>query len=413
MAGKMLIRVNQLRERYIQNYNELKSSKNYSIAKYTRSRVLYKGKGIIFKTKNDCMLQKKIIESLDNQVKANLTICQLEDELDIFFLPYVISKQKVEKKELRDWEKELITIVQKGIIFYYPIENFQLNQVSLDLSKDVTLYQSDRLIKKWNIAKDIPFADGYIDHDDVYKYLSITQTVLAVRILGVHNYIVIKKANEKARLAVDLLNFLNKKNDAKCVLLNNVYQQSPANNKYYHNFYLYSVNGENPKHDIGFASLPVCRLDTNYSEYNFVFSPQNIQVALTNGIRWLGESRLEDDIRMKFIKCMVALESVAEVDPKGSSVSLVEQVSTFVSVLLEENPIKRLKIKSKVKEEYNKRSRIIHGGDCEVTWQDCNFIYGVSEKIINKIIDLPRFKGYKSIEEIWQDMQSEMMKIDY
>lgn len=124
MAGKMLIRVNQLRERYIQNYNELKSSKNYSIAKYTRSRVLYKGKGIIFKTKNDCMLQKKIIESLDNQVKANLTICQLEDELDIFFLPYVISKQKVEKKELRDWEKELITIVQKGIIFYYPIENF-------------------------------------------------------------------------------------------------------------------------------------------------------------------------------------------------------------------------------------------------------------------------------------------------
>lgn len=84
-----------------------------------------------------------------------------------------------------------------------------------------------------------------------------------------------------------------------------------------------------------------------------------------------------------------------------------------MSILLEKDPIKRLNIKSKVKKEYNKRSRIVHGGDCEVTWQDCNFIYEISEKIINKIIELPRFKGYKSIEEIWQDMQSEMMKIGY
>lgn len=419
MAGKMLIRVNQLRKRYIQNYISLNNERKYSECKYSVINIPYINKDnklkqyIIYKTQEDYILQKKIMESLDNQVKENLTIRQLEYELDIFLRPYITNNREIKKKEFRDWKKKLITIVQKGIIFYYPIENFQLDQINLDLSKDVTLCESNSLIKKWNITDNIPFTDGYIDHNDVYKYLSTTQTVLAVQVLGVHNYIAIKKANEKARLAVDLINFLNMKNNAKCVLLNNVYQQSPANNTYYHNFYLYSVNDESPRHDIGLANCPVCRLDANYSEYNFVFSPQNIEVVLTNGIRWLGESRLEEDIRMKFIKCMVALESVAEIDPKGSSVSLVEQVSTFTSVLLEKNPVKRLKIKSKVKEEYNKRSRIIHGGDCEVTWQDCNFIYEISEKIINKIIELPRFKGYRSIKEIWQDMQSEMMKIDY
>lgn len=144
-----------------------------------------------------------------------------------------------------------------------------------------------------------------------------------------------------------------------------------------------------------------------------MFNPQGIQEALTIGIKWLGESRLEEDVRVRFIKCMVALESVAEIDPKNSSVSLVEQVSTFVSILLEKDSTKRLNIKSKIKAEYDKRSRIIHGGDCEVTGQDCNFIYEISEKIINKIIDSPRFKNYKGIEEIWQDMWSEMMKIDY
>lgn len=419
MAGKMLDRMNQLRERYINTYNNPKYKRRFPVPEYSRTRVPYYDKDkkesryVIFKTKEDCRIQKEIIDSLDREVKEKLTNNQLEDELDIFLSPYVAKEQEIKKEELRDWKKQLKNLVQQKMIFYYPIENFQLKQIKLDLSKDVTLYKSDSLIKKWNVTDNIPFMDGYIDHNDVYKYLSTTQAILAVQVLGVHNYIVIKKANEKARLAVDLINFLNRKNDAKCVLLNNVYQQSPANNTYYHNFYLYSVNDENPKHDIGFASFPVCRLDTNYSEYNFVFSPQNIQVALTNGIRWLGESRLEEDIRMRFIKCMVALESVAEIDPKGSSVSLVEQVSTFVSVLLEKGPTKRLNVKSKVKAEYNKRSRIIHGGDCEVTWQDCNFIYDISEKIINRIIELPRFKGYKSIEEIWQDMQSEMMKIGY
>ncbi|NRO05101.1 hypothetical protein IMAU30005_01986 [Lactobacillus helveticus] len=237
--------------------------------------------------------------------------------------------------------------------------------------------------------------------------------MLAVQVLGVHNYIAINKANEKARLAVDLINFLNRKNNVECVLLNNVYQQSPSNNVYYHNFYLYSVNDEKLGYDIGVTSFSACSLGSNYSKYNFVFNPQNIQISLANGIKWLGESILDQDIKMKFIKCMIALESVAEVNSNGSSVSLVEQVSTFVSILLEKDPIKRLNIKSKVKKEYNKRFHIVHGGDCEVTWQDCNFIYEISEKIINKIIELPRFKGYKSIEEIWQDMQSEMMKIGY
>lgn len=420
MAGKMLDRMNQLRERYINTYNDPKYKREFPVSEYSRTRVPYYDKDkkesryVIFKTKEDCRIQKEIIDSLDEELKDNLTKNQLEDEIDVFLSPYVAKGQEVKKKDLRDWKDQLKTHVQEGIVFYYPIENFQLDQPSLDLSKDVALYKSNSLTKKWDITKDISYEDGQIDHDDVYKYLNTTQTILAVRVFGVRiNYIAIRNANEKARLAVDLINFLNKKNDAKCVLLNNVYQQSPANNTYYHNFYLYSVNDEEPRYGIGLASLPVCKLDSDCIKYNFVFNPQGIQEALTIGIKWLGESRLEEDVRVRFIKCMVALESVAEIDPKNSSVSLVEQVSTFVSILLEKDSTKRLNIKSKIKAEYDKRSRIIHGGDCEVTGQDCNFIYEISEKMINKIIDSPRFKNYKGIEEIWQDMWSEMMKIDY
>lgn len=266
MAGKMLDRMNQLRERYINTYNDPKYKRGFPVSEYSRTRVPYYDKDkkesryVIFKTKEDCRIQKEIIDSLDEELKDNLTKNQLEDEIDVFLSPYVAKGQEVKKKDLRDWKDQLKTHVQEGIVFYYPIENFQLDQPSLDLSKDVALYKSNSLTKKWDITKDISYADGQIDHDDVYKYLNTTQTILAVRVFGVRiNYIAIRNANEKARLAVDLINFLNKKNDAKCVLLNNVYQQSPANNTYYHNFYLYSVNDEEPRYGIGLASLPVCK----------------------------------------------------------------------------------------------------------------------------------------------------------
>ncbi|WP_217271431.1 hypothetical protein, partial [Lactobacillus helveticus] len=95
MAGKLLIRMNQLRERYINTYNNPKYKKGFPVPEYSRTRVPYYDKDkkekrfVIFKTKEDYRIQKKIIDSLDKDVKDNLTKVQLEDEIDLFLSSYV------------------------------------------------------------------------------------------------------------------------------------------------------------------------------------------------------------------------------------------------------------------------------------------------------------------------------------
>lgn len=175
------------------------------------------------------------------------------------------------------------------------------------------------------------------------------------------------------------------------------------------------------KEGVGFYTTLRLRLPYKVSNReidNFIFifddknSSKNLQIK--NAIKWLGESKLDNDIKGKFFKAMIALESIMEVDPKNNfGFSITEQISTMAAIIVEDDISKRKSIKIKIKKEYTNRSSLVHGENANISEDDYDFVFKLVRALIKNIVNNTLYQKYESIEDIWQKIVQQIILKDF
>lgn len=278
----------------------------------------------------------------------------------------------------------------------------------MNLSNDIIFYQTNKFIEDNKILKSTEWDSEYNEENDVYKYFSQGLAILEIVVKGYPPQYLKTRAYEIAKKTISLLNFSKKGIDSNVSIINNIYINQEKG--VYKSFDVWSMEDIGLRYDLGIGNNSyVYELTDSINEFAFVFNPQNnIERQLARAINFLGEANTELDIKTKFSKSMYALESIAEI--KQGSISVAEQVSTFVSIYTSDDISERKELKKKIKEEYDNRSRLVHGEDVQLRFEDYEFIYKYVEKMINKIIKVK--SSYSDVKDIWDELINKVMEIN-
>ena len=270
---------------------------------------------------------------------------------------------------------------QQEFTYYLPVLN-AVSDNNLKINDNIYFIHNSYL-KNCNIQWDDHESQNYYD-----DYINLCPFLLAVRENGVGNEITLNAALNKGKLFTDLINVLNTSTLPCKLLLNTVPYTNRKDDLIVESMPLYQS-----KEGVGFYTTLRLRLPYKVSNReidNFIFifddknSSKNLQIK--NVIKWLGESKLDNDIKGKFFKAMIALESIMEVDPKNNfGFSITEQISTMAAIIVEDDISKRKSIKIKIKKEYTNRSSLVHGENANISEDDYDFVFKLVRALIRRL----------------------------
>ena len=241
---------------------------------------------------------------------------------------------------------------------------------------------------------------------EIAKAFADCKYILAISSGGEKGFNGKKKVLPVGNLVVNLINALNLNIPYHCRLINNIqidFQYSDMEFEIEKGNVTYGISlgvELNPEvhTDIG------CRLNQQFSELSFVFSPRNgKEVQIREGIKWLGQSVVEPDIKIAFIKAMVALECVAEVNPNNAYVnpSITYQIATMLSLVNGDTYDARKEIVDRIKKLYGKRSVIFHGNAAKkqkLDEEDVRYVQEMVQRFVLNVIQNNELNKYSSIQ---------------
>ena len=253
---------------------------------------------------------------------------------------------------------------------------------------------------------------------EIAKAFADCKYILAISSGGEKGFNGKKKVLPVGNLVVNLINALNLNIPYHCRLINNIqidFQYSDMEFEIEKGNVTYGISlgvELNPEVDTDIG----CSLNQQFSELSFVFSPRNgKEVQIREGIKWLGQSVVEPDIKIAFIKAMVALECVAEVNPNNAYVnpSITYQIATMLSLVNGDTYDARKEIVDRIKKLYGKRSVIFHGNAAKkqkLDEEDVRYVQGMVQRFVLNVIQNNELNKYSSIQEIWNYLNDKMLK---
>lgn len=253
---------------------------------------------------------------------------------------------------------------------------------------------------------------------EIAKAFADCKYILAISSGGEKGFNGKKKVLPVGNLVVNLINALNLNIPYHCRLINNIqidFQYSDMEFEIEKGNVTYGISlgvELNPEVDTDIG----CSLNQQFSELSFVFSPRNgKEVQIREGIKWLGQSVVEPDIKIAFIKAMVALECVAEVNPNNAYVnpSITYQIATMLSLVNGDTYDARKEIVDRIKKLYGKRSVIFHGNAAKkqkLDEEDVRYVQGMVQRFVLNVIQSKELNNYHSIQDIWGYLNDKMLK---
>ena len=253
---------------------------------------------------------------------------------------------------------------------------------------------------------------------EIAKAFADCKYILAISSGGEKGFNGKKKVLPVGNLVVNLINALNLNIPYHCRLINNIqidFQYSDMEFEIEKGNVTYGISlgvELNPEVDTDIG----CSLNQQFSELSFVFSPRNgKEVQIREGIKWLGQSVVEPDIKIAFIKAMVALECVAEVNPNNAYVnpSITYQIATMLSLVNGDTYDARKEIVDRIKKLYGKRSVIFHGNAAKkqkLDEEDVRYVQEMVQRFVLNVIQNNELNKYSSIQEIWNYLIDKMLK---
>ena len=253
---------------------------------------------------------------------------------------------------------------------------------------------------------------------EIAKAFADCKYILAISSGGEKGFNGKKKVLPVGNLVVNLINALNLNIPYHCRLINNIqidFQYSDMEFEIEKGNVTYGISlgvELNPEVDTDIG----CSLNQQFSELSFVFSPRNgKEVQIREGIKWLGQSVVEPDIKIAFIKAMIALECVAEVNPNNAyaNPSITYQIATMLSLINGDTYEARKEIVDRIKNLYGKRSVIFHGNAAKkqkIDKEDVRYVQGMVQRFVLNVIQSKELNNYHSIQDIWGYLNDKMLK---
>lgn len=122
---------------------------------------------------------------------------------------------------------------------------------------------------------------------------------------------------------------------------------------------------------------------------------KEIESALLRGIHWLGNSTIDNDIENSFLNLVICLETF--LTPRNRD-PIASSIGEGVAFALAEDVESRKRIKKKIKDFYNKRSGISHGGDKSVHIGELVYLQRLTISFTVWLIDnIDKFNSVKDL----------------
>ncbi|BBM22200.1 hypothetical protein GA516_10365 [Lactobacillus pentosus] len=326
-------------------------------------------------------------------------------------------------------QMKLESVVLDHIANNEPITEQEVRAIVTELRKDMTvmrkfvfpvsgvIYEDDRINYSEN-AYFISFQK--LMNDDAVPYTKMSPTltrfkdikfmVLVINQVGANNAITRSKALEHAESVVAMLNEQVLGYKCKIVDFNGI-EEAPEDESEVN---LFNSFLQISKHESTFSTVldwGACfmRLSTNVQlvkeNFNLILVPGNdMQRRIKSAMQWLGKASVDPVLSRKFLQAMIAIEALLE--DKGNGSTIVDQISTAVCFILKENVEDRLTLKKTIKSMYNLRSRIVHDGAEQVTWEEFNLLYTINNQIIQALLTQDELKKITNISDLQEWLET-------
>ena len=127
----------------------------------------------------------------------------------------------------------------------------------------------------------------------------------------------------------------------------------------------------------------------------------DMEKRLLSAIGWLGKCINDLDNVIAFIKCMFAIESLLNSNPKGLiTASVANKIVDRATFILCKNFHESKKLKKFLDHLYKERSAIAHGGKQDVNVNDLHQAFLIAKKLVIKIITDSELKNLGNIEDL-------------
>lgn len=321
-------------------------------------------------------MQKK----LESMVLEHITSSKLTTEQDVRLM---VTKLKSEMNEIRKFVFPVSGVIYENKkMMYSEIACFMSFQQLME-EEDLPTAQMSPSLSIW---KDIKF-----------MVLVISQT-------GANNPITRNKALEHAESAVAMLNEQSLNYNCKIINFNEI-EDAPNNESDggLFNSYLQISNTGSTVTTATDWNTNFMRLSSNVQQikdnYKSVLTPvTDIQRRIKSALQWLGKASADPVLSRKFLQAMIAIEALLEDKENGSTI--VDQISTAVCFILENDLAGRLELKTTIKRMYNLRSRIVHDGAEQVSWDEFNQLYAINNQVIHELLTRDEFKSFEDVSDL-------------
>lgn len=131
---------------------------------------------------------------------------------------------------------------------------------------------------------------------------------------------------------------------------------------------------------------------------------------IINSLNWLGQANNSVNLSNNLVYCMIALESLLNLDTSNFSASIVNQISEGVAIITAHNLEDRKKAKKSIKNLYKLRSKIAHGKDNNlVKKEEVELIYNLVKYTIEDLLYNPEYKEVKTIEDLLDILENKKL----
>ena len=130
-----------------------------------------------------------------------------------------------------------------------------------------------------------------------------------------------------------------------------------------------------------------------------------IEKRLLNSIEWIGKAIYDVDMSKSVVQFVFALEGMLQFNDKGFiTPSIVSQLSDWLAFIIHDDINKRKDIAKYVKDLYQKRSAIAHGGTKTIDIQDLQMAKQISNHMIISFLTVKPFCEIETMADLYKYM---------
>ncbi|MER2169048.1 MAG: hypothetical protein ABS938_00275 [Psychrobacillus psychrodurans] len=135
----------------------------------------------------------------------------------------------------------------------------------------------------------------------------------------------------------------------------------------------------------------------NLLDKYLAFELSNLDVSVLRSITWFGESKVEVDMGARFVKLMLAIESLLNTN---SSDPITATLRDRMAFILGETVEQRLEISKKMTELYKQRSEIVHHGSSKVNFENLMILQELTANAILEFLSNKKLLSFKNKKEM-------------